>query len=97
MGRNDQTAADVSALKVHTSYLTDSRASHDRRISSLERCYHRHSSLPADLKSLQERVDQMEAAVRTVKTAVGLALLALASSGTLGGVGEKLSKVLLGL
>ena len=87
-------ASRLTSLEIHDSYLRRDIAGQEQRIGALESQARRFGSLPWVVQDLQDRLRRLEEAIRLIKLATGLAMMAVAASGQLGGAAERMAKAL---
>ena len=89
-------ASRLTSLEIHDSYRRRDIASQEQRIGTLEAQARRFGSLPWAVQDLQDRLRRLEEVIRLIKLAAGLAMMAVAASGQLGGTAEKVAKGIAG-
>lgn len=87
----------VAGHEVHIHYLGRGQRTIESRLRTVEDTQRQHTTILASQQDTAKRLRQVEEGVRLIKAAAGLAMMALAASGQVGGVGEKAARMLLGL
>jgi hypothetical protein len=95
-GVQRRTEETVAQLEIHTAYHGRGLRDHAAWLASIQAEQRRQASMLTGYLDLQYRLTRLEEAVRLIKVAAGMIMLALASSGAVGGSGAKVAKLLLG-
>lgn len=91
-----ETDETVARLEVHNQYHGRGLWEHSIRLQQVEAEQRRQGSILTGFQDQQSRLARLEEAVRLVKLAAGILMLALASSGVMGGSASKIARLLLG-
>ena len=87
----------VAGHAIHIEYIGRGQRTIEARLRTVEDTQHQHTTILASQQDTAKRLRQVEEAVRLIKAAAGLGMMALAASGQVGGLGEKAARMLLGL
>lgn len=97
MSEHHYTERTLASQAVHIEYLGRGQQTHESRLRSLEDQARQYHGPISTIPEVAKRLRQVEEAVRLIKAAGGIVMLALAASGQVGGLGEKAARMLLGL
>lgn len=96
-GNESRLSAEMAATEVHLRYLIKSDNTQNDRIRSLELQLSQALSTQSQSTDHHQRLQRLEDQARLLRVVAGILMLALASSGVMGGTAARLGKALLGI